>query len=101
MSLSYNHKLSLCHHIKNIFINIFLPKSRPNLIGVLYQPPGKPDSIEHLHNSLKESNIPNIQECYLIGDFNVNLLSGNKMLFKKQYSDAYSQTPPITKKDLD
>ena len=68
---------------------------------MLYRPPGKPDFIDHLNNSLKESNISNTQECYLIGDFNINLLSGNKMTLKKQYSDAYSQTPPIVKNYID
>ena len=72
-----------------------MPKSKQILVGVLYRPPDEADFIEHLNKSLKESNISNIQECYLIGDFNVNLLSGNKMLLKKQYSDSYSQAPPI------
>ena len=75
-----------------------MPKSKPILVGVLYRPPDKPDFIEHLNNSLTESNISNTQECYLVGDFNVNLLSGNKMPLKKQYSDSYSQAPPIGKK---
>ena len=34
----------------------------------------------------------------LIGNSNVNLLSGNKMLL---YSDSYSQAPPIVKKYMD
>ena len=79
----------------SIFINIFLSKSKPILVGVLYKPPDKSYFTEHLNNSLKESNISNIQQCYLIGEFNVNLSSGNKMLLKKQYSDTYSQVPPI------
>ena len=78
-----------------------MPKSKPILVGVLYRPPDKPDFIEHLNNSLTESNISDTQECYLVGDFNVNLLSGNKMPLKKQYSDSYSQAPPIVKKYID
>ena len=57
--------------------------SKSILVGVLYRPPDEPDFIEHRKNYLKESNISNTQECYLIGDFNVDLLSGNKMLLKK------------------
>ena len=68
---------------------------------MLYRPSGKSDFIEHLNNSLKESNISNTQECYLIGDFNINLLSGNKMTLEKQYSDSYSQTHPIVKNYID
>ena len=58
-------------------------------------PPDKPGLIEHLDNSLKESNISFIQECQLIGDFNVDLLSGYKMLLEKQHYDSYSQAPPL------
>ena len=72
----------------SIFIEIFLPKSKPILAGV------------HYWNIIK-SNISNFQECYLMGGFNINLLSGKKMLLKKQYSDSYSQTPSILKKYID
>ena len=65
---------------------------------MLYRPPEKPDFIEHLNNSVKESNISHIQECYLIGNFNVNLLSENKMLMEEQYSASYSQVSLIVKK---
>ena len=36
-----------------------------------------------------------------MGDFNVNLLSGNKMLLVKQYYDSYSQAPSLVKKYMD
>ena len=106
-SLSFNHKSSFCPNIEIIFIDISFPKSKPILVGVLYQPPDKPRFIEYLEYSLKESiisninNISNIQECYLMGDFNVNLLSGNKMLLDKQYCDSYTQAPPLIKKYMD
>ena len=46
------------------------------LIGMIYRPPDTPISMfnEHLKNvieSIKCSNIP----CYLLGDFNINLLN--------------------------
>lgn len=47
------------------------------LVVVLHRPSDKPEFIEYLNNLLKENNTSNTQECYLIGDFNVNLLSGN------------------------
>ena len=37
----------------------------------------------------------------MLSDFNVNLLSRNKMLLDKQYYDSYSQTPPLVKKYMD
>ena len=75
-----------------------MQKSKPILVGVLYWPPGKPRFIEYLDNSLKESNVSNIQGCYLMGDFNANLFDGNKMLLDKQYYDSYSQASPLVKK---
>ena len=76
---------------ESIFIDIVFPKSKPILVDVLYRPPDKPRFIEYLDNSLKESNISNIQECYLMDDFNVNLFSGSKMLLDKQYYDSYNK----------
>ena len=52
-SLSHNQKTSFCRYIESIFIVIFLPKSKQISVGVLYQPPAKPDFIEHFNNSLK------------------------------------------------
>ena len=94
-------KSSFCLNIESIFIHIFLPISKPILVGVLYRPPGKPKFIEYLDNSLKESDISNIQERYLMSHFNVNLLSGNKMLLVKKYYDSYSQASPLVKKYMD
>ena len=96
-----NYKSSLCPNIESIFIDIFLPKSKPISVGVLHRLSDKPRLTEYLDYSLKESNISNIQECYLIGDFNINLLSGNKMLLDKQYNNSYSQAPPLIKKYMD
>ena len=70
----------------------------PILSGMLYQLPDKPGFIEYVDNSLKESSISNIQECYLMVDFNVTLLSGNRMLLDEKYSDSCSQAPPLVKK---
>ena len=36
-----------------------------------------------------------------MGDFNVNLLSGNKILLDKQYYDFYSQGPLLVKEYMD
>ena len=68
-SLPYNHETSFCRNIESIFIDIFLPKLKPILVGVL-------------HNFLKERNICNTQDCYLQGDFNVDLLFGKNALEK-------------------
>ena len=77
-SLFYSHKPKICRDIESTFIDILLPKSKSILVEVFYGPPNKPEFIEHLDNSPNESNICNIQECYLIGDFDVNLLRRNE-----------------------
>ena len=61
--LSYNHKSSFCPNTESIFIDIFFPKSKPILVGVLYRPPEKSGYKEYLEGSLEESNIFNIQKC--------------------------------------
>ena len=85
-----------CNHKKIYLKTFFWPKSKPVSVGVLYWPPGKPEFIEYLDNSLQDINISNIQQCYLIGDDNVNLLSGNQMLLEKQHYHSYSQAPPYS-----
>ena len=80
------------------FTDIFLSKSKTTLVGILCQPLDKSRFIEYLDNSLlKEGNISNIQECYLMDDFNVNLLSRIKMLLDKYCYDSYSQALSLVK----
>ena len=45
---------SLFSNTEDTFIDIFLSKSKPNLVGVLYQLLDKPDFLEHLHNTQKK-----------------------------------------------
>ena len=73
-----------------------MPKSKPILVGVLHRLTKKSEFIEHVDSYLKEY-ICIIQERYLTVDFNVNLLSENKMLLKKNI-DSYSHTSPLVKK---
>ena len=63
-------------------MDIFLPKTKQILIKVLSRTPYKLELIEYIDDTLKEKKISNIQEWYLISDFNVNLLGRNKMLLK-------------------
>ena len=46
-----NHRLVLTSQVFVLRLkDIFLPKSKPILISVLYRPPGKPGFIEYLEN---------------------------------------------------
>ena len=37
-SIAYNYKESFCSNTESIFVDIFLPKSKPVLLGILYRP---------------------------------------------------------------
>ena len=36
--LIYNYKQNFCENTESIFIDIFLPKTKPILVGILYKP---------------------------------------------------------------
>ena len=71
------------------------------MVGFLHRPSDKPGFIEYLQNSLKESNIFNIQKYCLKGDFNINLLRGSSMLLDNKYYHSFSQVLPLDKNDMD
>ena len=64
-------------------------------MGVLHRSSGRPGFGEYLDSSLKGS-ISNLQKCYLISEFNVNLLRRHKMS-ERQHYDSYSQVPLLVK----
>ena len=72
-SISYNRKPNFCINTESIFIEIFLPKSKPVLIGILYRPPDKCDFVNCLERTFSDTNVFESQECYLLGDINKNL----------------------------
>ena len=47
-SLAYNYKHNFCKNTESIFIDIFLPKTKPILVAILYRPPGKNDFVKNL-----------------------------------------------------
>ena len=46
--LEHNYKHSFCKNTKSILTNIFLPKTKPVLVGILYRPPDKNDFVKNL-----------------------------------------------------
>lgn len=66
----------LLNHMVSIFIEIVNKKGKNIVIGVIYRPP-KSDVREFLkdfNSIMNKTNIEN-KECYLLGDFNINLLN--------------------------
>ena len=72
-SISYNWKPNFCINAESIFIEIFLPKSKPVLIGILYRLPDKCDLVNYLERTFSGTNVFKSQECYLLGDIIINL----------------------------
>ena len=51
--LACGYLITKCRSIESILKDIFLPKSKQILVGVLHRPSDKPEFIEYLNNSLK------------------------------------------------
>ena len=88
-SISYNRKPNFCINTESIFIEIFLPKSKPVLIGILYRPPDKYDFVNCLERTFSDTNVFESQECYLLGDININLQPKDKEIFRHKYAKDY------------
>ena len=71
-SISYNRKPNFCINKESLFIEIFLPKSKLVLIGVLYRPPDKYHFVNCLERTFNGTHVFESQECYVLGDININ-----------------------------
>ena len=101
-SIAYSYKGSFCSNTKSIFVDIFLPKSNPILLGILYRPPDKSDFVKHINNVFTETGVSDKHECYLLGDLNINLILDEKEIFSnKSYKSNGQNLPPLTKGYLD
>ena len=82
-NLAYNYKHNFCKNTESIFIDIFLPKSKPILVGILYGLPEKNDFVKNLEETFTGCSILEKQDCYLLGDLNINLLHNGKIFLEK------------------
>ena len=68
----------------------------------MYSPPYKNDFVKNLEETFTGCNILLNQECYLLGDFNINLLHNGKNIFgKKGHTSKLKSLPSLTKEYLD
>ena len=75
--------------------DIYLPKSKPILLGILYSSPSKSNFVKHINNVFTETGILYKQECYLLGDLNINLLFDEReILINKSYRTNGQSLPP-------
>ena len=76
--ISFNVRCDFSSEIENIFLDILLPKTKPNLIGILYRPPEQSKFLDNLSMSISQTCSFNEQEVYILGDLNINLINSQK-----------------------
>ena len=100
-SISYNRKPNFCINTESIFIEIFLPKSKQVLIGILCRPPDKYDFVNCLERTLSDT-VFESQECYFLGDININFLLKDKDTFRhKPTNTIKKEIPHLTRSYLE
>ena len=93
-SISYNQKPNFCINAESIFIEIFLPRSKPFLIGMLYRSPDKYDFANCLECTFSNTNVFESQKCYLLGDFNINLQPKENEIFRHKSANTINKEMP-------
>ena len=86
---------------ESLFIQVTNSRHKDVIVGVIYKPPNIDveqfnDNLEHLLKTLTKERRP----CYLLGDYNINLLKQDKHLPTKRFIDtilAYGFYPLINK----
>ena len=90
-SISCNRKPNFCINTESIFIEIFLAKSKPVLIGILYRPPDKYDFVNCLERTFSDTNVFESQECYLLSEIVINLQSKDKEIFRHKPANTINK----------
>ena len=80
------------HDIKTNFIEIFLPKTEPMTVGIVYPPPSQTRFLETMNEHFYKLHTIN-KEAYILDDFNINLYLNNKYVSEK-CSTTVSNTIP-------
>ena len=75
--LSFNVREDLNSSNETIFFEIFLPHSRPILIGIFYRPPNDSEFLKTFHSTIEYAKEFNNQEVYIMGDMNINMDKNN------------------------
>ena len=87
--IAYDQREDILEEIENIFLNILLPNTKPILVGIIYKPPDKTDFLEKFTKSLDNTNNFNVNETYILGDLNFDLLKKEETYYIKKYKDLY------------
>ena len=76
--ISFNVRGDFSSEIENIFLDIFLPKPKPILIGILYRPPDQSGFLDKLSIAIFKTSCFDNQEVYILDDLNINLINNQK-----------------------
>ena len=90
--LSFTKRNFFPHDIETIFIEIYLPKSKPMTVGIVYRSPSQTNFLESINENFYKLDTIN-KETYTLGNFNINLYLNNKYIFEKN-STTVSNTVP-------
>ena len=69
--LSFTKRNHFPHDIETIFIEIFLPKTKPMTVGIVYRPPSQASFLETMNEHFYKLDTIN-KETYILGDFNIS-----------------------------
>ena len=65
-----------------------MPKLKPILVGVVYRPPDQSGFLNNFSTSISNAKSFDLFEAYILGDFNINLISGfTNSNSSKQYKE--------------
>ena len=95
--LSFTKRNYFPHDIETIFIEIFLPKTKPMTVGIVYRPPSQASFLETMNEHFYKLDTIN-KETYILGDFNINLYLNNKCVFEKCPTTVSNTLPYYVRK---
>ena len=75
-------------------MEIFLPKSKPVQIGILYRPPDKYDFVNSLERTFSDA-VFGSQEYYLLSDININFQPKHKEISRQKPANTIDKEMPL------
>ena len=90
--LSFTKRNHFPHDIETIFIEIFLPKTKPMAVGIVYRSPSQASFQETMNKNFYKLDTIN-KETYILGDFNINLYLNNTYVFEKCSTTVLNTIP--------
>ena len=76
--ISFNVRSDFSDEIENIVFDMFLPKTKPILVGFLHRPPDQSKFLDKHSTAISRRNTFDNREVYILGDLNINLINKQK-----------------------